>query len=394
MISIFKHSLISSKHISILKVAFKMLINSKKKFIGMLIGATFAAFIIMQQPSIYQGVSDRLVAQINSIKEADLWVMDQNSLEFNQPTQFNSMDIYRIRSIPGVIRAVQLHKMWYPMKHLKTEQRMDWELIGVDPKTLIGLPEQMISGVRSSILSPNAIIIDGYSLKQFETAGKKTINIGDQMIEGRNTWKVTGITKPLRTYKYEPKAYMLSNHIPAMGYRPSFILVKVAPSFDIRQIASQIRSKTNYKALTTAEFSSVSLKFFREKTPIIIIFIVVAIMGFVIGLIIMWQIFGNFILTHLHQFGMLKMLGVSNNLLTRMVLFQAAFTGGIGYMIGLFLTGLFEIIVYDSQIAFHLTWQIAGIGALGIMLIIVISSYFSILKVLRLDTVDLCRDLN
>lgn len=108
----------------------------------------------------------------------------------------------------------------------------------------------------------------------------------------------------------------------------------------------------------------------------------------------MWQIFTNFVLTHLHQFGMLKMLGVSSSSLINMVLFQASIIGGLGYLIGLTLTALFGFILHDTTVAFHLTWQIILLGALGSTIVIVFSSYFAILKVLRLDTVELCRDSN
>ena len=83
-----------------LTVAYKMLINSKKKLFGMLVSATFSAFIVMQQPSIYQGVADRLIAQIQSIKGVDLWVMSQESATPDQPTHFKPIDLYRIRSVP------------------------------------------------------------------------------------------------------------------------------------------------------------------------------------------------------------------------------------------------------------------------------------------------------
>lgn len=384
----------TSKNLSLLTIALKMLINSRKKFIGMVIGATFSAFILMQQPGIYKGVTDRLVAQIVTIKEADLWVMDQKSSSFEQPTHFNAMDIYRIRSVPGVLWAVPLHRMWYPMKHIKTSKTMGWELIGVDPETLIGLPKQMIAGDRQSIYHSNAVIIDGYSLKQYETATKQTIMLGDKMSEGPNTWVVAGITKPLRTYSYEPKVYMLSSHIPHVLDYPSFILVKVNPSSDIRQVANAIQNLTQYDALTPTQFSHRAMEFFRKQTPIIINFISVAVFGFIIGLIMMWQIFSNFILTHLHQFGMLKMLGVSNAMIMKMVVFQAAITGGLGYVIGFLLVILFGIAFHDTIIAFHLNIQIALLGALGTTLNILLSSYFGISKVLRLDTVELCRDLN
>lgn len=382
------------KHLNLLLIALKMLINSRKKFIGMVIGATFSAFILMQQPGIYKGVTDRLVAQIRAIQEVDLWVMDKKSSTFDQPTRFNAMDIYRIRSIANVLWATQIYRMWYPLKHLKTEKTMGWELIGVDPSTLIGLPKTMLAGDRSAIYHSNAVIIDGYSLKQYETATKKTIQLGDKMEGNHITWVVSGISKPLRTYSYEPKIYIASNHIPNVKDYSSFILVRVKNKKYIPQVAKEIQNITPYDALTPQEFANRAMHFFSNHTPIIINFISVAVLGFIIGLIMMWQIFSNFILTHLHQFGMLKMLGVPNSLLTKMVISQAAITGGAGYILGLLGTLIFGLIFYDTIIAFHLTWNIVLLGALGTIINIILSSYFGIRRVLRLDTVDLCRDLN
>lgn len=371
-----------------------MLLHSKKKFAGMLVGATLAAFIVMQQPGTYQGVSDRLVAQIRAIKEPDLWVMSTESWDFSDPTYFNSLDIYRIRSIKDVLWAKKIYRSWLTLNHLKTFKIMNWELVGVEPETLIGLPKEMLAGERESIYRANSIIIDGYAVKQFETSNHQTLKLGDIMGEGQRKLVITGIAKPLRTYAPHPKVYMLYDHIKSLSQEPYFILVKVRSGANVEKVAFAIRQYTGYLALSTPEFVKRSAQYFREKTPIIIIFIAVAILGFVIGLVIMWQIFSNFILTHLHQFGMLKMLGVSNGMLTNMVVFQATVIGGLGYFIGLFLTIMFGVIFHDTNIAFHLTWQIALLGALGIVIIIALASYFSILRVLRLDTVELCRDLN
>ena len=386
--------LLKTKHINLLKIAYQMLIFSRRKLMGMLIGTTFAAFIIMNQPGIYQGISDRIVADISAIEEPDLWVMANNSSDFGSPTYFSGEDPYRIRSIPGVLWVKQIYRLWYNLYHLKTEKRSTWVIIGVDPDTLIGLPKELSVGSRNSIYNSNALIIDGYAINQLETEDKKSIGAGDLLFEGRNNWLVTGIARPIRTYMLQPKAYILNTHIPDLIHRPSFILVKTKQSANIHEIAQRIHEKTGYDALTQKEFIDRSLAYFRSHTPIVLIFICIAIMGFVIGLIVMWQIFSNFILTHVHQFGMLKMLGVPNRSLRNMVLFQALFTGGIGYLIGLLLVILFGLAVHDTVIAFHLTWQIALLGALGTTFIIVLSSSFSIMKVLRMDTIELCRDLN
>ncbi len=387
-------SILDEQHISLLRVAFKMLVNSKKKFIGMLIGATFSAFIIMQQPGIYKGVTDRIVAQVRAITEIDLWVMGQDSHAFDLPTYFTPSDVYRVRSVPGVLWAVQLYRSWYQMKHPKTNQVRTWELVGVDPERLIGLPTTMVAGERDTIHRANSMIIDGYSLKQMETDAKETVAIGDKMYEGRNTWTIAGITKPLRSYMYQPKVYMASNHIPNVLNRQSFILVKVKPDANVDNVAAEIERITHFDALTPEAFQARTLSFFRKKTPIVVNFITVAVLGFIIGLVVMWQIFSNFILTHLHQFGMLKMLGVSNSLLRKMVFFQAGIVGLCGYCLALILAVLFGLVFYDTIVAFHLTWRIALLGLLGAGIIVFLSSYFSMLKVIRMDTVELCRDTN
>lgn len=383
------------KLFNMLNIAFKMLVHSRKKLIGMLIGATFSAFMIMQQPSIYQGIADRMVAQIQAVAEPDLWVMRPDSEAFNYPVNFLATDVYRIRSLPGVLWAVQLYRDWMTLTHLKTNRTMPWEIVGVDPVTLIGLPKDLIAGNREAIRQSNSMIVDGYSLKQFGTNAQDSLSIGTPFLDtGKRTWTIVGISKPLRTYMVEPKAYVLSTHLPSLLYRPSFILVKVKPHINIKEVAATIKKRTQYDALTRDEFKKRALYFFRVKTPIMIIFICVAALGFIIGLIIMWQIFSNFILTHLHQFGMLKMLGLSNKMITKMVLFQAFMIGGGGFCLGLLLTNLFGLIFHDTTIAFHLTFNIILLGILGTLIIITLSSLFSILKVLKMDSVELCRDAN
>lgn len=382
------------QYFNLFKIALNMLTYNRKKFIGMLVGATFATFILTQQPSIYQGITDRLTTKINLLADdIDLWIMSDTSSNFEHPTYFNQMDIYRIRSVRGVQWATQIYETWQQIQHIKTKSSKVWQLIGVDRNNLLGLPKKMNSGERDAIRYSGAMIIDGYSVQQLETKDKKTIALGDKMVRGSNSWFIAGVTKPLRSYSQTPTAYMASHYLPDRDKSPSFILVKVNSAFDRREVAKAIKNSTGYLALTTAEFIARSNKFFREKTPILVGFIAVAVLGFIIGLIIMWQIFNDFVLTHHHQYGMLKMLGVKNSLLIKVVLFQAALIGSIGFILGLSLTMIFGLVFHNTTVAFHLTWQIILLGLLGSAIIIIFASIFSLFKVIRMDTVDLCRSL-
>lgn len=382
------------KHYNMCRIAFYMLANNKKKMIGMIISASFAAFILMQQPSVYHGVMDRTVSPMEQIKPVDLWVMDPITETMEKPTRLNLMDIYRIRSLPGVLSAVPLYVTWHELEHFKTKQRLTWQIIGVDPSLDIGLPSAIMVGDRERIHQSNAIMIDGYSMQQLATDAKQTIQLGDTLGTGAYTWRVSSISKPMRTYAEIPRLFIASNHLMNLSDTPFFILVHVRPLFDIALVAQQIKALTGYDVLTPAQFSSRIKAYHRKKAPIIISFIVIAVVGFVIGLIIIWELFNNFILTHLHQFGMLKMLGVSNSLLIYMLLFQVSLIGIAGYFVGFLFTYFFCTVCQDTALPCHFTGFTAGLGAAGIVCIIVFSAYIGIRNVLRLDSIDLCRDLN
>ena len=60
-------------------IALKMLVGDRAKFLGIVLGLTFAAALITQQGSIFCGLMLRTCAQITDITGADLWVMDPAS---------------------------------------------------------------------------------------------------------------------------------------------------------------------------------------------------------------------------------------------------------------------------------------------------------------------------
>ena len=98
------------------------------------------------------------------------------------------------------------------------------------------------------------------------------------------------------------------------------------------------------------------------------------------------QTFYMFTIENLRQFGTLKAMGASNRRIVGMVFFQAMLVGVIGYGIGIGMASFFgEIAARNSRLAFLLPWQVlAGTGA-TVLLIILVSSIFSVRRVLVLE---------
>lgn len=59
----------------ILKLAYKLLVNDRAKFTGLLIGITFSVFLMIAMTSMFAGVLTRASSTVLNIG-APIWVMD------------------------------------------------------------------------------------------------------------------------------------------------------------------------------------------------------------------------------------------------------------------------------------------------------------------------------
>ena len=59
-----------------IRVAIRMLLGDKAKYIGVLIGITFTSLLLTQQPAIFLGLMTRTYSFIDDTPTPDLWVMD------------------------------------------------------------------------------------------------------------------------------------------------------------------------------------------------------------------------------------------------------------------------------------------------------------------------------
>jgi putative ABC transport system permease protein len=91
-------------------IALKMLVGDRAKFLGIVLGLTFAAALITQQGSIFCGLMLRTCAQITDITGADLWVMDPSVRFVDDIKPMLESNLPRVRGVKGVKWAVPLYK--------------------------------------------------------------------------------------------------------------------------------------------------------------------------------------------------------------------------------------------------------------------------------------------
>jgi putative ABC transport system permease protein len=274
---------------------------------------------------------------------------------------------------------------------------MPFTVIGLDDQTLVGAPAEMIVGSVGDLRRPDAIILDLRGFQMLFPDEEPRTGWVVEMNDRRAV--VVGICKSSPTFQTFPIAYTLYSR--ATLYAPqerrlmSFVLARCEPGHPTSEVAQRIRERTGLQALTSQEFSAVTIRYTMERTGIPVNFGITMLIGFIIGAAIAGQMFYLFTLDNLKQFGALKAMGVTNRRIVGMVLMQALVVGALGYAIGVGLASLAEEILAANikglPLAAYMAWQLPLLSAAAAALIMVAAALFSLRRVLRLEPASVFR---
>ncbi len=374
----------------IFKLAYKLLVNDRAKFSGLLIGITFAVFLMIAMTSMFAGVLNRASSTVVNIG-APIWVMDPAVNTVANTIGIPDYTLDAVRSIEGVKYAVPLFSGG-ALVRLNDGTYQAVNVIGLDDTSLFGRP-QMESGRIEDIYAENSfLVVDDPEFSklnnphigtEFELNDHRGVIIGIAKV---STSGLFGVPTLYTTYE------RAIQYIPNPRFTISYILVQPKSPADVKQIQKQVAA-LGYLALTQEEFERRISDFYTFQTALGMNIMLMTAISFVVGLSISGQTFYTFILENLDKFGALKAIGAKSHELVGMILFQAGFTALVGYGLGI---GLCTIVVWLARMrlpdyAAMITYSNLGL-ALGMVTIIAsISGYIGVRKVLRIEPFEIFR---
>jgi putative ABC transport system permease protein len=376
-------------------IAIKMLVGDRGKYLGIIMGLTFASLLITQQSSIFTGLMTRTYSFIGDLSQPDIWVMDPKVQYIDDSKPLQDTELLRIRGVKGVEWAVPLYKGLLKAR-LEGGNFQVCNVLGIDDATLIGGPPQMIQGSLSDLRQQDAVIVNDVGAntrlaKRPTQPGAKPIplKVGDTLEINDHRAVVVGICKVTRTFQSQPVIYTTYSRATSFAPRErkllSFVLVKAATGEAPKALTERIRKNTGLAAYTAQEFKDLSYRYYAKNTGIPINFGIAVALGFVIGCAIAGQTFYSFTLENLRYFGTLKAMGATNGILLRMILLQALMVGALGYGLGVGGASLFGYLLGGTELSFRLTKDLLLLSAGAITVIIIFSALISIRKVMRLE---------
>jgi putative ABC transport system permease protein len=373
-----------------LKLAYKLLVNDKSKFTALLLGITFAVFLIMFVTSMLSGVLNHASSTIINIG-ASLWVMDPAVETVSNSVGMPDYILDAVRSMHGVKYAVPLYSGGALVK-LSDGTYQSVTVIGLDDTSLFGRPT-LIQGRIEDIYAENGFI----AVRDAEFPKLENPHIGSELELNDYRGVIVGIAKVTVSGLFgTPTLYTTYEraiqYIPNPRYTISYVLVEPKSVNDIPQIKKQVEA-LGYQARTKKEFMQRTADFYIYQTGGGTNMLIMTAISFIVGLSISGQTFYTFILENLERFGALKAIGTKSRVLVAMILFQATFTSFTGYGLGV---GLCALLIWLARLrlasyAAMITYTNLAIAFGMVVLIAAVSSYVAVRRVLSIEPFDIFR---
>ena len=387
-----------------LRVALKMLLGDRAKYVGLLFGIAFTSFLVTFAASYFCGFMTRGFALIAENPTADVWVMDPAVASAEQTTNMPASALDRVRSVDGVLSAVPL-ALGAADARFPNGRSQPFQIIGVDDATLSGVPGLIDGGSPIVLRSPDAAIVDpGGTEGKLETplleadqwpiephlnAPMRPLRAGDELLVNDNRVRIAGTSEALPRYPPRPLLYTTFSNANRIllpeRHRLTFVLATAAPGVAPNELAARIQARTGLKARTSDDFKADTVRWFLVNSEDVGDIGAMLSLAMSVGFGITGVMLYMFTTEALRQYAVLKAMGATSRLLLAMIFVQAGVCALLGTGLGLGLCAIIGQVAMEAEYPFRMMWFTPLIGGVMVVLVSVVAAAISVRPVLRLE---------
>ncbi len=365
-------------------LARRNLFHDKVRLAVTLTGIVFAVVLIIVQMGLFLGFTSATAGLIAN-SAADLWVVSDKVPYLERSVAFSERKLQQIRAIPGVARAEKHAADFSRWKRADGGQENIY-LIGFNPDGGLGGPWNLVAGSVQDLKKPDTVIIDEiYRGKLGVSALGQTVEINDRRA------RVVGFTRGIRSFTTSP--YVFATFKNAQDYigriaadQTSYILVRVAPGADVEAVRRSVETQVrDVDVHTTREFARMTTAYWMFTTGAGIAVLMAAVLGLVVGVVVVAQTIYATTVDHIREFGTLKAMGAPNRYIYRVILQQALISAVIGYALAM---GVSVFVLRGSAeggASILVTWQLLAAMFAITLLMCVSAAAVSVKKVMTID---------
>jgi putative ABC transport system permease protein len=202
--------------------------------------------------------------------------------------------------------------------------------------------------------------------------------------------EVVAMTSDIRSFTTSPIVFTdirtARSYLPALGPEAvTYVLVKVAPGEDIETVRQRIDALPHMAAFTHDQMSSRTRHYWSSRTGVGAGFFTTAVLGIIVGFVVVGQILYSGTLQYIREYGTLKAMGARNSAVVKVILSQAMISAALGFVVGGVMAVGMKKAMAGANLTVALSPELYGATAVITVVMCSFAALLSIVKVLRLD---------
>lgn len=314
-------------------LAWRNLAHDRSRLVVTMVGIVFAVVLIAIQIGLYLGFIDTTTTIIRHSR-ADLWIVAKGTRNFEVTVPIDEREAYLARSVPGVDRVEGLMVQFVPWKKPEGGDESVL-LIGADLNTGLVGPWNLVEGDLEALRRPDAVVVDRLYADKLGIHGP-----GEQVEINGHRARVVAMTDGIRSFTTSPWIFASARTAQAMsGFdanRWNYLIATIEPGHNPDRVRDALRAAIpRADVYRTQELANTTRDYWLLTTGAGASVLVSALLGLLVGSVIVAQVLYATTVDHLSEFGTLRAMGAPSGFIYRVILSQAAISASIGHLIGI-----------------------------------------------------------
>lgn len=316
----------------ILTLASRNLFHDRVRLIATVVGIVFSIVLVTVQLGVFLSF-ERMITMMIDHAQADFWIVPTETKSFEGSSLLAGRERFQALSISGVAEVVPVIVGYASWRKPNGGAATPVFLVGA-PTASAGLqPWNVVEGSLGDLSMPDAVAVDRSYFEQLGVAG-----IGGNAEISNQKARVVAITKGIRSFTTTPNVFTSLDRARAyLGVPPNkanYFIVRISPDANAMAVRSRlVATLVDAEVLTSQEFRHRSRLFWLSDTGAGAALLGSAILGVIVGTIIVAQTLYSSTKDHLKEFATLRAIGSSRRYILTVILSQALLSAVIGFSI-------------------------------------------------------------
>ena len=313
-------------------LARKMMTHRKGRLVMSMMGIAFSVVIIFMEIGFFNGINDSQ-ANLPPLLRADLVMMERGRYSMLESHTFRRIRIQQALAFDEVVEAIPFYEGTGIIVNNRDRRARAIYILAFPPDQTSPLIVPGLEQYTEQLRIKGNVVFDRLSRDIYGD-----IAPGSQIMLNGRSHNVVGSVRIGPNLKID--GYVIMGDI-TMDERTvdkiNMGLLRVKPGTDLKALKAKLLAKlpNDIQVMSPEEARSREVAFTIEKTPTGAVFGAGVIIGFLIGVIICYQILFNEIMDQMPQYATMKAMGFSKHFLISLVMKQALFLAISGFMPGL-----------------------------------------------------------